>query len=61
MKRIIGLMLLASWMPAQQGPPAKTIDNFFSEFTAEWVRRNPNQATSARYFTGDEQNVSNAS
>ena len=31
------------------------IDSFFSDFTAEWVRANPNLATSARYFSGDEQ------
>ena len=37
--------------PAQQG----TIDEFFDRFTAEWIRHNPNQATSARYFTGEEQ------
>jgi uncharacterized protein (DUF885 family) len=34
---------------------ARTIDSFFSEFTAEWVRGNPNLSTSARYFTGEEQ------
>jgi uncharacterized protein (DUF885 family) len=33
----------------------RTIDTFFSEFTAEWVRGNPNLSTSARYFTGEEQ------
>ena len=38
-------------MPAQQ----RTIDDFFETFTAEWVRGNPNLATSTRYFTGDEQ------
>jgi uncharacterized protein (DUF885 family) len=31
------------------------IDDFFRDFTATWVRGNPNLATSARYFTGDEQ------
>ena len=34
---------------------ARTIDGFFSEFTAEWVRGNPNLTTSTRYFTGQEQ------
>src|SRR5437762_1597012 len=33
----------------------RTIEDFFSEFTAEWVRGNPNFATSTRYFTGPEQ------
>jgi uncharacterized protein (DUF885 family) len=31
------------------------IDNFFRDFTAEWMRSNPNAATSTRYFTGEEQ------
>jgi len=31
------------------------IDNFFRDFTAEWMRSNPNAATSSRYFTGEEQ------
>jgi len=33
----------------------RTIDDFFREFTDEWVRLNPNLATSLRYFSGDEQ------
>src|SRR6266446_8933806 len=32
-----------------------TIGDFFDRFTAEWVRQNPDQAISARYFTGAEQ------
>ena len=28
---------------------------FFEEFSADWVRRRPNQATQSRYFTGAEQ------
>ncbi len=34
---------------------SQTIDDFFAAFTADWVRGNPNQATSTRYFSGDEQ------
>lgn len=33
----------------------RTINDFFNDFTAEWVRGNPNLATSTRYFTGQEQ------
>lgn len=33
----------------------RTIDAFFRDFGAEWVRGSPNQATATRYFTGDEQ------
>src|SRR6266446_9184866 len=38
-------------------PRAQTrgINDFFSEFTAEWVRGNPNLTTSTRYFTGQDQ------
>ena len=34
---------------------ARTINDFFNEFTAEWVRGNPNLTTSTRYFTGQDQ------
>jgi uncharacterized protein (DUF885 family) len=41
---------------AQNSPPApRSIDDFFSDFTADWVRHDPNLATGARYFSGDEQ------
>jgi uncharacterized protein (DUF885 family) len=33
----------------------EAIDNFFRDFSAEWIRGNPNQATATRYFTGPEQ------
>ena len=36
-----------------KGP--RTIDDFFREFTDEWVRNDPTLATEARYFTGAEQ------
>ena len=36
---------------------ARSIDDFFSSFTAEWVRLNPNQGTASRYFTGPEQDA----
>jgi uncharacterized protein (DUF885 family) len=31
------------------------VDEFFRDFTAEWVRANPDLATSSRFFTGREQ------
>jgi uncharacterized protein (DUF885 family) len=34
---------------------AASIDTFFSDFTAEWVRANPSVATATRYFGVDEQ------
>jgi uncharacterized protein (DUF885 family) len=52
MNRAIALFLLSAFaLPAQP----RTIDDFFRDFTAEWVRGNPNAATSERYFTGEEQ------
>lgn len=33
----------------------RTVDGFFEEFSSDWVRRRPNQATQSRYFTGAEQ------
>lgn len=36
-----------------KGP--RSIEDFFREFTDEWVRNDPNLATEARYFTGAEQ------
>jgi uncharacterized protein (DUF885 family) len=61
MKRAFLLAALALWCsvswpaPQQKGASARTIEDFFSEFTDEWVRGNPNLAVSARYFTGAEQ------
>jgi len=33
----------------------RTIDEFFRQFSEEWVHASPNLAVSTRYFTGDEQ------
>jgi uncharacterized protein (DUF885 family) len=49
------VMLSAISISAPQTPAPQTIDQFFTDFTAEWVRGNPNAATGARYFTGEEQ------
>jgi uncharacterized protein (DUF885 family) len=32
-----------------------SVDDFFRDFSAEWIRANPNQATATRYFAGPEQ------
>jgi uncharacterized protein (DUF885 family)/quercetin dioxygenase-like cupin family protein len=42
-------------LSAQQPPPQRTVSNFFDEFTTAWMRANPNQAASTRYFNGEEQ------
>ena len=41
-------------LEAQQ-PAAHSIADFFREFTDDWVRHDPDLATSARYFSGAEQ------
>jgi uncharacterized protein (DUF885 family) len=37
--------------PAEQ----RSVDDFFRDFTADWVRHDPNLATRTRYFSGEEQ------
>ena len=34
--------------------------SFFDDFTAEWVRRDPDLATATRYFSGAEQDTAGA-
>ena len=48
---LLGAVTFATAAQAQQ----RTIDKFFDEFTAEWVRRDPDLATATRYFSGPEQ------
>jgi uncharacterized protein (DUF885 family)/quercetin dioxygenase-like cupin family protein len=57
MKKTSILLVVAAvvGLSAQQAPPQRTVSDFFNEFTAEWIRSNPNQAASTRYFTGAEQ------
>ncbi len=50
-KAFAATLLLAVSLPGQ----TPSVDDFFRDFTAEWVRGNPNLATSDRYFTGEEQ------
>lgn len=47
----IAVWLAVTAATAQQ----RTIDDFFNAFTADWIRGNPNQATSTRYFSGEQQ------
>ena len=48
---LFSLTAVVASLPAQQ----RSIDEFFARFTADWVRQNPNQAASTRFFTGEEQ------
>jgi len=52
MTKAFAAALLLTASLAGQTP---NIDDFFRDFTATWVRGNPNLATADRYFTGDEQ------
>ena len=47
--------LIAAAAVAVASAQSRTIDDFFRDFTAEWVRANPNIAASTRYFPGPEQ------
>ncbi len=52
------LLLWSAFAPAETGAPEgrqESIDAFFTAFTDESMRTNPNFATSTRYFTGAEQ------
>lgn len=51
MAGVAALLLMVSSPSALQ----RSIDAFYDAFTAEWMRGNPNQATAARYFSGEEQ------
>jgi uncharacterized protein (DUF885 family) len=44
-------MLLVASLRGQ----TRTIDDFFRDLTADWVRHDPDLATRTRYFTGEEQ------
>lgn len=44
------VLALGAW-PAQQ----RSVDDFFRDFTADWVRHDPELAAETRYFTGEEQ------
>ena len=57
MKRLTVLLvvLAAFGLSAQQRP--RTVSDFFADFTTDWIRSNPNQAASTRYFSGAEQDA----
>jgi uncharacterized protein (DUF885 family)/mannose-6-phosphate isomerase-like protein (cupin superfamily) len=59
MKKAVFLLVLAGaiGLSAQQAAPPLPVSNFFNDFTAEWVRGNPNLAASSRYFSGPEQDA----
>ena len=52
---IILLGLVAACGEAPPSSPSPSVDDFFREFTDEWVRQDPNLAVRAQYFDGEEQ------
>src|SRR5512132_4250067 len=52
-----GVTPFATGVPirAQDQGKGRTIVDFFREFTDDWVRHDPDLATSTRYFSGSEQ------
>ena len=55
MKRLLWSVLACVVFALPLPAPEQTIDDFFRTFTDDWVRHDPNLATSTRYFTGEEQ------
>jgi uncharacterized protein (DUF885 family) len=48
----LGIVVARGAAPRTQ---QRSVDEFFSSFTDEWMRAHPNRAASTRYFTGPEQ------
>src|SRR2546426_10628155 len=55
MRSRLFLALVLVWATIPILAQQRTISSFFDEFPADWIRNNPNQAVSTRYFTGAEQ------
>src|SRR5439155_17812205 len=49
------LAIVAAGMTFGSSLEQRTIDDYFNDFTSEWVRSSPNLAVATRYFTGAEQ------
>jgi len=56
MTRLVTTLVVAAISAAIELSAGGDIENFFQDFTAQWIHSNPNQAVSTRYFTGAEQN-----
>ena len=57
MKTLVIVVVVAAVLgvSAQGQAPPRPVSDFFRDFTAEWIRPNPNQAAATRYFSGAEQ------
>ena len=47
--------MLSTWPAVARRRKTRDLGQFFDDFTAEWVRRDPDLATATRYFSGAEQ------
>jgi uncharacterized protein (DUF885 family) len=56
-RALVAVAVILQLTPAAIGVrgQGRTISAFFDDFSAEWMRRRPHQATATRYFTGAEQ------
>jgi uncharacterized protein (DUF885 family) len=45
------------WLALVQPASAASLDEFFQEFTGQWVRSDPDLATTTRFFSGEEQQL----
>jgi hypothetical protein len=52
-RAVAALFLIASCLFCTE----RTLDDFFREFTDEWMRLNTDLAAASRYFTGPEQDA----
>ena len=52
---IVLLGFLSACSEPQSQPQPRSVDDFFRDFTDEWVRQNPNQAVRTQYFEAEEQ------
>lgn len=48
-------IIIAQVATPQLRSDSRTVDDFFQDFTAEWVRTNPDLARRTRYLAGEEQ------
>jgi hypothetical protein len=53
--RRLAAVLVLTLATVTVGAQPPTIGDFFDRFTADWIRSNPDQAVSTRYFSGEEQ------
>jgi uncharacterized protein (DUF885 family) len=51
----VGTVALASGIENVFGKTEQNVDDFFHDFTADWVHHDPDLATRTRYFSGEEQ------